>query len=159
EAKFRQARAHVGRTEWKDAAKCYAEGMELAPTDDGGIWFEYAASQLLAGDPAGYRRSCAHMLARCQPAGPMRPYLVARACPLAPDSTDDAAQPLRLAQKELDRNADEFWSLTELGALYVRTGRPKDAVPQLEWSLVADGKPGRAVLNWLWLALASQKLD
>jgi serine/threonine-protein kinase len=154
-----RARAHVARTEWKDAAKCYAEGMELAPTDDGVVWFEYAASQLLAGDLAGYRRSCAYMVARCQPAGRMRPYLVARACTLASDSTDDPAQVRRLAQSELDRNADEFWSLTELGALYVRTGRPTDAVPQLEWSLVADGRPGRAVLNWLWLALACQKLD
>src|SRR4029077_1811813 len=123
-----QARAHVGRLEWKDAAKCYAEGMELAPTDDGSFWFEYAASQLLAGDRTGYRRSCAHMLARCQPAGPMRPYLVARACTLAPESTDDLAQPLRLAEKELDRNGAEFWSLTERGALHIRTGQPKDAM-------------------------------
>ena len=28
----------------------------------------------------------------------------------------------------------------------------------LERSLAADGRPGRAVLNWLWLALAYQKL-
>ena len=158
-AKVSQARAHVGRLEWKDAAKCYAEAMELEPTENGDLWFELAATQLLAGDRTGYRQSCAHMLARCQPAGSMRPYLVARVCTLAADSTDDPVQPLRLAEKELDRNGVEFWSLTEQGALRIRTGRPKNAVPQLEWSLVADSRPGRAVLNWLWLALACQKMD
>jgi hypothetical protein len=28
-----------------------------------------------------------------------------------------------------------------------------------ESSQMADGRPGRAVLNWLWLALAYQKMD
>jgi hypothetical protein len=98
------------------------------------------------------------MLARCQPAGPLRPYLVARACTLAPDSADDPLQPLRLAAKELEGNGAEFWALTEQAALDVRTGRPKDAVPHLELSLVADSRPGRTVLNRLWLALAYQKM-
>src|SRR5262249_11919100 len=56
-AKFEQARAHVARQEWREAAKSYAEGMELEPTDDAELWFEYAASQLLAGDPVGYYRA------------------------------------------------------------------------------------------------------
>ena len=157
-AKLDQARAHVARTEWEKAARCYAEGMELEPTDDGDLWFEYAAAQLLAGDRAGYRRTCAHMLARCQPAGPMRPYLVARACTLAPDSTNDPAQPLRLAFDELTRGDREFWALTERGALQVRARQPGFAVAYLERSLAADGRPGRAVLNWLWLALEYQTL-
>ena len=50
-----RAREHVGRREWSEAAGCYAESLQLAPTDDGAVWFEYAASQLLAGDRAGYR--------------------------------------------------------------------------------------------------------
>ncbi len=158
-AKVEQARAHVARREWAQAAKCYAEGMELEPTDDGNIWFEFAASQLLADDRAGYRRSCAHMLDRCQPAGPMRPYLVARACTLAPDWTDDPTQALRLAAPELNRHGVEFWALTEQGAMYVRTRQPKNAVPEFELSMVADSRPGRTVLNWLWLALAYQKMD
>jgi tetratricopeptide (TPR) repeat protein len=158
-AKFEQARAHAALLEWEKAAACYAEGMELGPTENGDLWFEYAAAQLLAGDAPGYRQSCAHMMARCQPAGPMRPYLVARACTLAPDSTDDRTQPLRLATNELGRNDTLFWALTEWAALRVRADRPHDAVPYLERSLVADSRPGRAVLNWLWLALAYQKMD
>jgi serine/threonine-protein kinase len=161
-AKIDQARTHVARREWEMAVKCYAEGMELEPTDDGAIWFEYAAAQLLAGDRPGYRRACAHMLARCQTIPQMRPYLAARACTLAPDSTDDPSQPVRLSAKELEfnneRNAVPYWALTEQAALSFRTGRTGDAVPLLESSLVVDGRPGRAVLNWLWLALVHQKL-
>ena len=37
-------------------------------------------------------------------------------------------------------------------------GRFQQAVPFFEQSLRADPKPGRAVLNWLWLALAKQRL-
>jgi tetratricopeptide (TPR) repeat protein len=78
-AKFDQARAHVARMEWEQAARCYAEGMELEPTDNGDIWFEYAAAQVLAGDRPGYRQTCAHVLARCQPTGPLRHWRVKQA--------------------------------------------------------------------------------
>jgi serine/threonine-protein kinase len=156
-AKFDQARKHVARMEWEKAAACYAEGMELEQTDQAELWFEYAAAQLLAGDRVGYRRTCAHMVACCQSAGPMRPYLVARACTLAPDSTDDPKQPLRLFGNELARNVAEYWACTEQGGLLFRARLPKDSVRFLENSLAADGRPSRAVLNWLWLALSRQK--
>jgi hypothetical protein len=55
------ARRHVGRREWGNAVGLYAEAFELEPTDDGEVWFEYAAAQLLAEDRAGYRRTCAHI--------------------------------------------------------------------------------------------------
>src|SRR5262249_24877155 len=45
------------------------------------------------------------------------------------------------------------------GALHYRAGRFEKAVALFEQSLQADAKPGRAVLNWLWLALAEQRLD
>src|SRR5262249_29017566 len=137
---------------------CYAEGMELEPTDNGELWFEYAAAQLLAGDRPGYRRTCAHMLARCQTTAQMSHYLAARACTLAPGSTDDPMEPFRLAAEELARNEKDYWAFTELAALPFRTGGTTDAARPLERSLVADGRPGRAVLNWLWLALAHQKM-
>jgi serine/threonine-protein kinase len=157
-ARLDEARSHVARREWETAVACYAEAMELEPTDKGEIWFEYAAAQLLAGDRPGYHRTCAGMLTRCQPAGPMRPYLVARACTLAPDSTADFSQPLQLSAKELEGNEAQFWALTEEAALCCRTSRPNEAVRLLERSLAADSRPGRAVVNWLWLALANQKM-
>jgi tetratricopeptide (TPR) repeat protein len=156
-AQFDRARSHVARREWKKAAPCYAEAFELEPTDDGDLWLEYAAVQLLSGDREGYRRTCAHMLARCQETPQMRPYLAARACTLAPDSADDPELPGRLSQNELARNPNTYWSLTEQAALQLR-GRPKQNIVVLfERSLAADDRPGRAVLNWLWLALAHHK--
>ena len=84
---------------------------------------------------------------------------MARACTLAPDAVTDPALPGRLAEKELTSHDRKFWSLTEQGALYYRAGRFREAVPLLERSLRADTKDGRAVLNWLWLALAYQRLE
>jgi serine/threonine-protein kinase len=159
-ALFKQARAHVARTDWKKAAECYAEGMELEPTDDGQLWFEYAAVQLLAGDRPGYCRACVHMLARGRAKPPMRAYLIARACTLSPDSTDQPKEPVRLFELEVGNNR-VFWVLTERAALLVRDGRPGHpgrAVLSAEQSLRDDSRPGRAVLNWLWLALSYQKL-
>jgi tetratricopeptide (TPR) repeat protein len=156
-ALFERARAHVGRREWRKAAACYAEGFELEPTEDGALLFEYAATQLLAQDRSGYRRTCAQMLARCQATAQMRPYLVARACTLAPDSVDDWALPRRLSEDELRRNADKPWSLTEDAALKHRSGFYQH-LPLLERSLATDGRPGNAVLNWLWLAFAHEQM-
>jgi serine/threonine-protein kinase len=157
-ALFNRARAHIARRQWKKAAKCFAQGFELEPATDGDSCFEYAATQLLSRNRPGYRRTCAHILARCQMTPPMRPYLAARACTLAPDSAEDPARPARLSQNELMQSGTAFWALTERAALQVRAGRPRDALPLLERSLTADGRPGRSVLNWLWLALAYQKL-
>jgi hypothetical protein len=89
---------------------------------------------------------------------PLRPYLVARACTLAPDSSDDPDRPALLSLAELRGAETTFWSRTEQGALQVRVGHFSSAVLLLEYSLRADGRPGRAMLNWLWLALAYQKL-
>jgi serine/threonine-protein kinase len=154
-----RARAHIARTEWEKAAACFAERMELEPTDDADLWFEFAATQLLAGDQPGYRDSRAHMLARCQPKGPMRAYLVARAWTLAPAALVDLMQPTVLSKNELlDHDHAEFWALTELGAVRFRNEQLREAVAVLEKSLVADSRPGRAVLNWLWLALAHHRM-
>jgi tetratricopeptide (TPR) repeat protein len=65
--------------------------------------------------------------------------------------------PGRLAEKELQASG-AFWSLTEQGALHYRAGRYQEAVPLFEQSLKADATPGRAVVTWVWLALAHQRL-
>jgi serine/threonine-protein kinase len=152
------ARAHVARREWAHAADCYARVLKCGPTDDGNLWFERAAVLLLCGDRTGYARACAHMVERCGKARHLRAYHVARACTLAPDSVREPARPGRLAEAELKANSGAFWSLTQRAALLYRAGAFKEAVPLLEQSLKADTRPGRAVLNWLWLALATQRL-
>jgi serine/threonine-protein kinase len=152
------ARAHVARCEWQQAAADYSQGLALEePTDRGEVWFEYAAAQLLAGDRSGYRQSCAQMVSRCEK-GSVRQYYCARACTLAPESTAEPRLAEQLTEQELRDFKATFWASTELGALAVRAGRCDPAIPYLKASLDADGRPGRAVLNWLWLALAHQKL-
>jgi serine/threonine-protein kinase len=153
-----QGRAFAARRDWAQAADRYARALKGGQTNDGHILFEYAALLVLAGDRPGYVKTCADMIEKCgKKAGP-RAYHVARACTLAPDALADAALPARLAAKELQDNAGQFWSLTEQGALAYRAGRYQEAVPFLEQSLKADHKPGREVLNWLWLALAHHRL-
>jgi tetratricopeptide (TPR) repeat protein len=88
----------------------------------------------------------------------LRAYHMARACTLAPDAVVEASQPGRLAEAELKTYAGQFWSLTEQGALHYRTGRFQEATALFEQSLRANAKPGQAVLNWLWLALAQQRM-
>jgi tetratricopeptide (TPR) repeat protein len=151
-----QGTAHAARGEWGRAADCYSRAL-LVGTDDGEFWFEYAAVLLLSGDRPSYTRACARMVERCHKASNLRAYHVARACTLAPDVVADASLPGRLAEAELKTYAGQFWSLTEQGALAYRTGRFQEAVPLFERSLQANSKPGAAVLNWLWLALANQR--
>jgi tetratricopeptide (TPR) repeat protein len=146
------------RRDWAQAAEVYAQALKRGPIDHGHFWFEYTAVLLLSGDRKGYEKACAHMVERCGKAPGLRSYHVTRACTLAPDAVGEASLPGRLAEKELKNSAREFWSLTEQGALAYRAGRYQEAVPFFEQSLKADSKPGRAVLNWLWLALANQRL-
>ena len=152
-----QGRALAARQEWDSAADCYSRAL-LGATDDGEFWFEYAAVLLLSGDRPGYARACARMIERGGKAPNVRAYHVARACTLASDAVADAALPGRLAKAELKTHTREFWSLTEQGALAYRASRFGESVPLFEQSLRANAKPGAAVLNWLWLALADQRL-
>ncbi len=143
---------------WAKAAEVYAGLVSTEPSDDAEVWFECAAVQLLAGDTQGYRATCRQMLKRPPGASRLRPYLVARACTLASDSVDDPAQPMSISSEELNRSANAFWSLTERGAVCCRAKREGEAVALFERSLQAESKPGCAVLNWLWLAVAHQQL-
>jgi serine/threonine-protein kinase len=153
-----QGRARAGRRDWAGAAEGYAWALKRGPTDDGHFWFEYAAVLLLSGDRAGYARACAHMVDSCAKPGGSRPYHMARACMLAPDAVADSTLPGKLAEEELQSSAKEFWSLTEQGAIAYRAGRFRDSELLFQRSLKADSKPGRALVNWFWLALANQRL-
>jgi tetratricopeptide (TPR) repeat protein len=149
---------HAARRQWHRAVDDYERSLIRSPMESGHFWFEYAAVSLLSDDRPAYTMICARVIERCGKAGGPRAYHMARTCTLAPDAVGDALLPARLAEKELKDSAREHWSLTEQGALAYRAGRFQQAVPFFEQSLQADPRPGRAVLNWLWLALAQQRL-
>jgi tetratricopeptide (TPR) repeat protein len=154
--------ASAASREWRQAADCYARALGPAGTDDGHLWFEYAAALLLSGDDAGYREAYTDM-ARRSAKNPqqVRPYHAARACTLAARADKKSvAEAARLADWELKakRNEGTYWSLTEQAALHHRAGDFAKAAELLEKSLQGDGKkPGRAVVAWLWLALTQQR--
>jgi serine/threonine-protein kinase len=154
-----EGQVFAARQEWAKAADAYARALKRGPTDNGHFWFEYAALLLLSGDRPGYAKACGHLVETCGKTGGPRSYHVARACTLAAGAIADAALPGRLAETELRTYAQQFWSLTEQGALAYRAGRFQEAVALFEQSLRADATPGRAVVNWVWLALAHQRLD
>jgi serine/threonine-protein kinase len=150
---------YVAQAEWAKAADGYDRAYKLAPPVDGESWFEYAAVQLLSGDRKGYHLSRTRLMELDSKQTPnLRPYHVARAWTLAPVTDSDLAKLSTSSAHELKQHASKFWSLTEQGALLCRANRPKEALPLLERSLAANGKPGAAVLNWLWLASAHHQL-
>jgi tetratricopeptide (TPR) repeat protein len=153
-----QGRAFAARRDWSRAADCYARAVRSGATVDGHFGFEYAAVLLLSGDRPGYERICDLMVERCGKASDVRSYHVARTCTLAPDAVPDLSFPARLAEKELQQSATQFWSLTEQGALAFRSDRFEESALLFERSLRADAMPGRAVVNWIWLSMADEKL-
>jgi serine/threonine-protein kinase len=169
-----EARSLAGHRDWKAAAGSYRRSFEIESTDDANAWFEYAAVQLLADDHPGYQLTCAHMIERCSNGHAMRPFLVARACTLASDSDANAKMSRDLSSAELASAASFHWSLTEQGALVVRTGAPIAQTPLFEQvamlhkgemsislferSIAAMPAPGAEILNWYWLSIVHGKL-
>jgi hypothetical protein len=115
---------------------------------------------LLSGDHKGYRNVRARLLSRFgkAPRLRLRAYHLARTWTLAPCSVEEGMRAVKLAARELNEHGTEYWSQTELAALQYRLGLFEDAVNRLHLSLRPDASPGSAVLNWLWLALAHQRL-
>jgi tetratricopeptide (TPR) repeat protein len=150
------------RRDWANAADSYARALNLSDTKDGHAWFEYAAVSLLSNDSQRYTQACTHMIqflgdVKLKGARP-RSYHVARACTLSPECPVDASNLSRLTETELKASIDQFWSLTEQGALAYRASRFQEAVSLFEKSLRAEPQCGRAIVNWLWLALAHDRL-
>jgi serine/threonine-protein kinase len=154
----RRGRDLAGRREWRKAVDSYNRAMKLGPSANGEVCFEHAAVLLLSGDDKGYRNACARMVQGADKAIRLRGYHLARTCTLAPGSVKLMELVGRAADRELKAQAATFWSLTEQGALHCRAGRLEEAVDVLHQSLRADAWPGHALLNWLWLALAHQRL-
>ncbi|MBS0198671.1 MAG: protein kinase [Planctomycetes bacterium] len=148
-----KARTHAAASRWSTAREAYAASIRLNPEAVGDYWFELAAAQVLADDQAGFRESCKHMLDGCVGGAPIRRYHAARACTLSP-TPDDLPRAASVGERELQGAPNQAWSLTQQAALQCRSGHWSQAIPLLTRSLEADPKPGAAVVNWLWLALA-----
>ena len=150
------ARVDSAQSRWSQAAARYNAAVDGQARDDSEVWFETAATRLLAGDAPGYRAACEHMLAAASP--PLRPFLIARACTLGQLDSKMLAQATGLARLEFDISPQSHWALTEQAALLCRQGSPAQAVPLLMQSSIANPNTGTNVLNWLWLGIAYREL-
>jgi serine/threonine protein kinase/Flp pilus assembly protein TadD len=149
----------AARAEWTKAAALVAQCIDPqvqkpAALDDSHLYFEHACLRLLVNDAAGHRLICARMLDRAD----LRPFLVARACTLAPDAAVDLARVERLAQGELQKNQHQHWSMLEQAALDYRAGRYDSARTKLRTCLGVYPNSNLMVLHWLWLAMAEYRL-
>ncbi|MBX3358890.1 MAG: protein kinase [Phycisphaeraceae bacterium] len=156
-ASLKRGRELAAKGDWAGANSFYARVLESGPNDDGEFWFECAAVQLLSGYATGYRSVCSTLIEGEGTRG-ARAYLVARAATLADCGLPHPALVDRLAKHtELRLNATQFWAQTQQGALAYRAGRYDEAGAFFEQSLKTDARPGRAVVNWLWLSLTRQR--
>jgi serine/threonine-protein kinase len=126
--------------------------------EEGNPGFEQACLFLLRSDQAGYRRVCAQLLESHGKVKGLRGFLVARACTLAPGAADELARAEKAAAAELANNR-RHWALTATAGLQYRAGRFAQAAASARQCLTENPGWDGNVLNWLWLALACQRLD
>jgi tetratricopeptide (TPR) repeat protein len=144
--------AHAALSEWTAAAADYAQVAGPRPYPHWHLWYEHACLRLLVGDAAGHAKVCAALLERAEQKKDMRPYLVARACTLAPLATANTQRAARLATELM--NPTMYWSLTAAAALEVRLGRCDKAELLLRRCLKQSTRWDGLVLARLWLVLA-----
>jgi tetratricopeptide (TPR) repeat protein len=150
------ARRHARQGRWPEAAAEYARAVALL--DDAELWCEYAPSLLLAGDAAGYRRACAHVLERFGTTKDGRvAYLAARICSLGPDAVADPEWPVRLGKRAAETDQSAGYSLHALGMAHYRAGRFDAAIQAFRESMELEPNWGGRMGNWLGLALAHHR--
>jgi WD40 repeat protein/serine/threonine protein kinase len=151
-----QALAELGHWDRAEADCTQAIAQGVADPE---AWYVQALLRLRAGDRAGYRTVCRSALqAFAQTASADAANDVAWTCVLAPEAVDDAASVVALAERAVAADPKKHLYQNTLGAALYRAGRVEEAVRRLRESLQAHGQGGD-VDDWLFLALAHQRLD
>jgi len=151
-----RARRLASSNKWPEAMSEYRSALSNAP-NDAEFWFEVGAVGLLAGEREDFEHARGTMLEWAGP-GTLRPFLVARAATLTPAPADLVEAAAALNKSESPREASTYWSFRQRGATLCRTGRQANAVALFEKSIILEPSTSRAVLNWLWLAIAHHDL-
>ena len=152
------------RGKFNEAVGVYRKAIELDPE---GVVHRYwlALAQLKEGDRAGYRRTCAALLARFgQTDKPGDAFWVAWTTVLAEGSVTDIDQPVRVAEAALRGDPREDRHATALGAALYRAGRFDEAIRRLDqasaaFEQAAAKRPTSSpAYTWFFLAMAHQRL-
>jgi tetratricopeptide (TPR) repeat protein len=142
---------------WGEARAAYENGLRnLADIDD--ACDEYACLLVLLGDMAAYHDWCAQLARRFDlPATGYVGFLLARGAVMSPGAFDDAALPLRWAERGVTAIPRSPHALNVLGLARVRARRFAEAVQSFEAS-IRDPHHWIDAANWLGLALAHHHL-
>ena len=121
-----------------------------------------ALGRLQMGDVAGYRKLCADMLGQFGSAAKPEAYWTTWTCVLAADAVADWKAPLQLAEKAVAGNPKDYRALHQHGAVLYRAGQYQEALKRLTEAQAAfqpaDEKRSAIAYNWLFLAMAHQRL-
>jgi eukaryotic-like serine/threonine-protein kinase len=151
-------RSHSGLGQWKAAAAAYAEVSEADPSA-ALARYEQSAALLLADDGDGYHQSRAGTLEQfAATPDPWSAHWVARMALLSPNSTDDGAKFVRLAEKAVDAHPKTGPWLQTLGGAHYRAGQYDRALSRLQESEKADWYGYPTIINWLLLAQVHHRL-
>jgi hypothetical protein len=144
--------------QWRLAAADYARAFAGEMPDDPILWFQHVVLRAAAGDVAGYRSACDHMLAVLGKTNePEWLELGAHAWAIAPEGPAARAQALRLAERRADARPIR-WSDHVLGLARYRAGLFAEADAGLRASLDRDPGWDYEVLDWLVIAMAQEQL-
>jgi tetratricopeptide (TPR) repeat protein len=168
---------HAAQGRWDDAVRDYDMLRPSFPN----YLFTRAAAALAGGDEASYRQGRDRLLALVEASSNMEfvEVLAARACALPEKTEIDPARLLRLLEgplkeyeglvKELRDNPQSvrarpngawsgvLWRLRAQALVWLRTGRPRDAVRQVDDLLKADPDHNPAIAHLL-LSIAHKQL-
>jgi eukaryotic-like serine/threonine-protein kinase len=151
-------RSHSGLGQWKAAAAAYAEVSEADPSAALAC-YEQAVALLLADDGDGYHQSRAGALEHfAATTDPWSAHWVARIALLAPNTTDDGAKFVRLAEQAVDAHPKTGPWLQTLGGAHYRAGQYDRALSRLQESEKADWYGYPTIINWLLLAQVHHRL-
>jgi hypothetical protein len=143
---------------WRLAEADYTRAFADATPDDPLLRFQHAVLRAGAGDAAGYRSACDHMLVVLEKTKG-RDWLEfgAHAWVIAPEGPAAIAQALRLAERRAAALRIP-WSNHVLGLARYRAGLFAEADAGLRASLARDPNWGHEVLDWLVIAMAQERL-
>jgi Flp pilus assembly protein TadD len=153
-----RAQAHVHLEQWEKAAHDCGEASRL-DREDWRVGCHHALLRLYRADEKGYRQACAALLERWGSAkDPGILNSVAWTCALAPKAVADLSPVVRLAEKAVAGRPNDSGILNTLGAILYRAGRCEEAVKRLKEAIAKSPTKKGTALDWLFLALAQQKL-